>query len=150
MGTSPGGYIPPVGFHFKVEFVGIGNNNDARFQTVTGLTIEYETEPWKEGGQNRYEHKLPVRTRFPDAAVFKRGMLTDSAVIKWFNDTFKKRVIKPITVIVTLLNEKHQPLRTWNIVDAWPRKWSVSEFNAQENNLAIETLELNYAYFTIL
>jgi len=26
MATSPGGYYPPVGFHFKVEFVGIGND----------------------------------------------------------------------------------------------------------------------------
>lgn len=150
MGTSPGGYIPPVGFHFKVEFVGIGNNNDTRFQTVTGLTIEYDTEPYREGGNNYYENKLPKGTKFPDRLVLKRGMLTSSAVISWFNSTFKARLITPITLIVTLLNEKHQPLKTWNVVGAWPAKWSVSEFNAQENNLAIETLELNYAYFTTL
>lgn len=150
MATSPGGYIPPVGFHFKVEFVGIGSNNDTRFQSVTGLTVQYETENYKEGGQNRYEHKLPVRTTYPEAAVLKRGMLVDSAVVKWCTDAFKKGVIKPVTVLVTLLNEQHQPLMTWNIAGAYPRKWSVSEFNAQENNLAIETLELNYAYFTIL
>jgi len=150
MGTSPGGYIPPVGFHFKVEFVGIGSNNDTRFQSVTGLTVQYDTENYKEGGQNRYEHKLPTRTTFPEAAVFKRGLLTDSAVINWCMETFKARIIKTATVIVTLLNEQHQPLKTWNLSGAYPRKWSVAEFNAQENNLAIETLELNYAYFTIL
>lgn len=150
MGTNPGGYIPPVGFHFKVEFVGIGNNNDSRFQTVTGLTVEYDTETYKEGGENRFEHKIPIRTKFSDSLVLKRGMLTDSAITKWFMQTFKARTIKPITVIVTLLNEKHQPLKTWNVVNAWPRKWSVSEFNAQENNLAVDTIELNYAYFTTL
>jgi len=150
MGTSPGGYIPPVGFHFKVEFVGIGNNNDSRFQTVTGLTVEYDTETYREGGENRFEHKIPKNVKFPEALTLKRGMLTDSAIIKWFMQTFKARTIKPITVIVTLLNEKHQPLKTWNVVNAWPRKWSVSEFNAQENNLAVDTIELNYAYFTTL
>ena len=32
---AAGGYYPPVGFHFKVEFVSLGNDNDQRFQSVT-------------------------------------------------------------------------------------------------------------------
>ena len=75
--TSAGGYYPPVGFHFKVEFIGVGNDNDTRFQSVSGLTVEYDTESFKEGGENRYEHKLPVRTKYPDLSL-KRGMLTAS------------------------------------------------------------------------
>ena len=54
--TSAGGYYPPVGFHFKVEFIGIGNDNDTRFQSVSGLNVEYDTESFKEGGENRFEH----------------------------------------------------------------------------------------------
>jgi hypothetical protein len=34
-----GGYYPPVGFHFKVEFVSLGNDNDQRFQSVSGLML---------------------------------------------------------------------------------------------------------------
>ena len=37
---AAGGYYPPVGFHFKVEFVSLGNDNDQRFQSVTGLNVE--------------------------------------------------------------------------------------------------------------
>lgn len=37
----------------------------------------------------------------------------------------------------------------WNIVGAYPVKWDVSEFNAEENKLAIETVELKYRYYTI-
>ena len=68
-----GGYYPPVGFHFKVEFVNLGNNNDTRFQSVSGLNVEFETETFKEGGENRFEHKLPVRTKYPDLSL-KRGI----------------------------------------------------------------------------
>jgi len=89
-----GGYYPPVGFHFKVEFVGIGNDNDSRFQSVSGLNVEYDTEAYKEGGENRFEHKLPVRTKYPDLSL-KRGMLTDSKVITWVLDALQNRKFTP-------------------------------------------------------
>jgi len=57
---------PPVGFHFRVVFSGIGDSDvDSRFQSVSGLSMELETETVKEGGENRYEHVLPVRSKFP-------------------------------------------------------------------------------------
>ena len=145
---TPGGYYPPVGFHFKVEFVGIGNDNDMRFQSVAGLTMEYDTESFKEGDENRFEHKLPLRTKYPDLSL-KRGMLTDSKVIEWCLDALQNRDFKPAQINVMLLNEEHQPLKTWNVYNAWPKKWSVSDFNAQDNSIVIETLELSYNYFTV-
>lgn len=147
--ASSGGYYPPVGFHFKVEFVGIGNDNDLRFQSVGGLSVEYDMESFKEGGENRFEHKLPVRSRFPDLSL-KRGMLKDSAVVAWVKDALFNRVFHPAQINVSLLNESHQPLRTWQVFNAWPKKWSVSDLNAQENSLVIESLELCYDYFTIV
>jgi phage tail-like protein len=145
---SAGGYYPPVGFHFKVEFLSLGNDNDTRFQSVSGLNVEYDTESFKEGGENRFEHKLPVRTKFPDLSL-KRGMLTDSKVINWCLDAVQNRTIKPVQINVSLLNEKHEALRTWSVFNAWPRKWQVSDLNAQENSVVVETLELSYTYFTI-
>ena len=146
--TSAGGYYPPVGFHFKVDFVGIGNDNDSRFQTVSGLNVEYDTEAYKEGGENRFEHKLPLRSKYPDLSL-KRGMLTDSKVISWVLDALQNRTFKPVQINVMLLNEEHQPLKTWNVFNAWPKKWAVSDFNAQENSVVIETLDISYNYFTV-
>lgn len=143
-----GGYYPPVGFHFKVEFVGIGNDNDSRFQSVSGLNIEFDTEAYKEGGENRFEHKLPLRSKYPDLSL-KRGMLTDSKVITWLLDALQNRKFQPAQVNVILLNEQHQPLKTWSLYNVWPKKWTVSDFNAQENSVVIETLDMCYNYFTV-
>jgi phage tail-like protein len=145
---AAGGYYPPVGFHFRVEFLNLGNNNDQRFQSVTGLNVDYDTETFKEGGENRFEHKLPVRTKYPDLSL-KRGMLTDSAVIKWCIDAFQSRIFNPVQVNVSLLNEEHVPIITWQFFKVWPKKWSVGDFNANENTVVIETLDLSYNYFTI-
>ena len=124
------------------------DKNDVRFQSVSGLSVEYDYESYKEGGENRFEHKLPVRTKYADL-VLKRGMLLDSSVIKWFLDAFNNRIFKPATITVNLMNEKSEPLRSWNIVDAIPKKWLVSDLNATDNGIVVETMELAYRYFTI-
>jgi phage tail-like protein len=141
-------YYPPLGFHYRVEFDISSKKNDARFQTVSGLSVEYDYESFKEGGENRFEHKLPVRTKYADL-VLKRGMLTDSAVITWMLNAFRNREFDPADVVVILLNEKGEQVRTWKISQAIPKKWIVSDLNSTENAIVIETLELTYRYFTV-
>ncbi|USX24245.1 phage tail protein [Oxalobacteraceae bacterium OTU3CINTB1] len=141
-------YYPPWSFYYRVEFGASKSKNDVRFQTVSGLSVEYDMEEYKEGGENRFSHKLPGRTKYADL-VLKRGMLTDSALIAWFMDAFRDRVFEPTDVNVILMNEAGDPLRTWKIVQAIPKKWSVSDFNSGENTVVIETMELSYRYFNI-
>lgn len=117
-------YYPPWGFYYKVVF-DIGKE-EVRFKNVSGLSVEYDMEEYKEGGENRFVHKLPVRTKYADL-VLKRGMLTDSQVIRWFLNAFRDRQFKPTNISVMLLNEQAnkqenpEPLRTWNVVNAVPK-----------------------------
>ena len=141
-------YYPPVGFHFIVRFGFSGNEEDSRFQSVSGLSVEYETETVTEGGEKRFVHELPVRTKY-NTLVLKRGMLVGSEVVKWCLDAFENRQFAPADLQVLLLNENSEPLKVWKLVKAWPKKWAVSDFNAEENGLVIETLELSYNYFKI-
>ncbi|MFL9912281.1 phage tail protein [Paraburkholderia sp. RL17-337-BIB-A] len=144
-------YYPPWSFYYKVEFM-LGNGpaatEDARFQSVSGLSVEYDYESFKEGGENRFEHKLPVRTKYADMTL-KRGMLMGSAVIDWFTAAFVDRQFTPTDINVTLMNEKGDPLRTWNVAHAIPKKWMVSDFNSGESAVVIETMELTYRYFSL-
>lgn len=142
-------FYPPVGFHFKVEFQGLDKEDvDVRFQSVTGLAIDMQTQSVNEGGEHRFEHVLPIRTKYSNL-VLKRGLTQNSKLIEWCTDAFQTLTIYPKDVLVHLLNEEHEPLMTWNIVQAWPKKWSVSDFNAEKGALVLETLELQYQYFTI-
>src|SRR5215204_5604681 len=140
---------PPVGFFFRVEFqLGGVKGTDAMFQEVNGFNAELQTEEIRQGGENRYSQSLPTRAKYTDL-VLKRGLIVNSAIVKWCKDAIENLDIKPITVVVTLLNEKGEPLQTYNIVNAWPKKWSVSDFNAQESKIVVETMELSYQYFKV-
>lgn len=140
---------PPVSFHFRVEFTGKSDlKDDIRFQSVTGLNVEMETESIKEGGENRFQHVVPVRSKYSDL-ILKRGVVKNSKLITWVRNAIENLEVEPITMQVKLLNEEHEELITWTIYHAWPKKWSVSDLDAEKSAVLIETLELNYNYFVL-
>ena len=145
-------YYPPAGFHFKVEINGISEDAEQRFQEVSGLSVEVETETLREGGENRFEYKLPKRAKYPNL-VLKRGLLTGTKFLDWFKSALNTYFIvaiydfKPADITVTLLDEADQPVAVWNVVQAYPLKWSMSDLKSTENAIVIETMELAYQYF---
>ena len=142
-------YSPPLGFHFRVEFdLDDAGDADIRFREVSGLTMELEEETFNEGGENRFAHKLPVRGRYP-ALVLKRGLLASTGVRAWIEDAVQNLVIEPITIWVTLLNDAHEPLQTYTVTGAWPKKWAISDFSAETSDVVVETLELSYQTFRV-
>lgn len=142
-------YYPPVGFHFRVEFDLPGiEDADTRFREVSGLSVELEEETHNEGGENRFIHKFPVRARYPNL-VLKRGLLTSSKVRVWCEAAIQDLDIEPVTVWVTLLNDAHEPLQTYTFTNAWPKKWSISDLNAESSAVVVESLELAYQYFEV-
>jgi phage tail-like protein len=108
--------------------------------------VSYDTEQIKEGGENRFEHVIPTRTKC-SPLVLKRGLLkpSDSGLTRWLQKAFNDEEIDTIeTVVVKLLNEEHKPLMLWTINNVWPRSWKMGELNAEQGAVLIETLELNY------
>jgi len=158
---------PPVSFFFEVIFQGQSPNGTAldkevvetRFQSVSGLSVDMQTETLKEGGENRFEHILPVRTKY-NPLVLKRGSVKDSKLIDWCHNALLNFDIQPMDVLVHLLHINRpdpnqppgdqEPLMSWKVINAWPKKWSISDFNAEQSAIAIETLELNYSYFELM
>ena len=143
-------FAPPVGFHFLVVFELFPQTpQDFRFQEVSGLDVEIEMEPVKEGGQNRFTHQLPVRNRYTDITL-KRGLFIGSGITLWCKNAIEDFLFVPTNVLISLLTPEHIPLQSWYVVNAVPKKIQVSNFNAQENSLVVESLVLSYNYFTTI
>jgi phage tail-like protein len=135
-----------VNFHFKVEFTLNEEGIDVRFQSVSGLDVTLDTEQVKEGGENRFEHVLPVRRKCTPL-ILKRGLLKPSAsgLTRWLQRAFNDEEVEPVDIVtIKLLNEEHKPLMLWTINNVWPRSWKMGELNAETGAVLIETLELNY------
>jgi phage tail-like protein len=142
-------YYPPVGFHFRVEVLGLPpDDNDMRFTDVGGLSVEVGTEEVAEGGENRFVQKYPTRPKYLDL-LLKRGLFVGSGVFGWLRECLDHDRIQPKNLDVTLLNDEHEPLVTWHVVNAYPTKWAVSDLSATSNTVVVETLQLAYQYFTV-
>jgi len=140
-------YYPPVGFHFKVEVLGLSAADlDVRFSEVSGLAMEMGSEEVPEGGENRFVQKYPTRAKFPEL-ILKRGLLTDSRLVEWIRHCLEDYRIEPKNIDIKLLNEEHQPLLTWHLINAYPTRWSVSDLNAANNAVVVESLQFFYQYF---
>lgn len=146
MANEPASYYPPAGFSFVVNITGIDGQNESNFQEVTGLNAKMGVEEVKEGGENRFIHRLPSPPKYENL-VLKRGMVTGSALIDWARKAMEQFLFSTKTVVVSLLDEEAKPLATWNFVNAYPVSIKISDLKAQENAIAVETLELCFDYF---
>jgi phage tail-like protein len=144
---TPEKFYQEVNFHFLVSFKPNDTESiDTRFQSVSGLDSTLETEVVKEGGENHFEHVIPLRRKY-GPLILKRGVLGPlaSEITAWLKQAFDEEKIKPIgTVDILLLNPDHKALMQWTINNVWPRSWKVGELNAERGEVLIETLELNY------
>lgn len=137
---------PLPGFHFAVAFIGLLPTAaiDTMWQEVSGLSAEMSVEELTQGGENDAVYKLPLRTRYPNL-VLKRGLTpVPSALGRWAEEAVYDFSFKPCQVQVVLLNEQHIPVSGWSFKGAYAVKVGVSDFNAMNNSLVIETLELTY------
>ncbi|MDB4582343.1 phage tail protein [Draconibacterium sp.] len=140
-------YYPPTGFHFSLSIeLPEATIQDQRFQDISGLSQEVNTEDLIEGGENRMTYKLPQRVSYQNL-VLKRGMLISSGLKKWIKNAVENFVFNPVNITIHLLDEKHITNAGWYVVNAYPVKWSISNFNADDNKLVVETLELKYQYY---
>jgi phage tail-like protein len=152
--SDSGPYYPPGAFYFQVGIQGTMLNPwkptdiDASFQEISGLDREMEYEDVREGGENRFAHRLPKRGKHPNL-VLKRGLVTlDSSLAVWAEETLASTLAKPIrpmTVQVMLLNvDTDQPLVTWTFSGAYPVKWLTAPLKSTDGAVTVETLELSY------
>lgn len=137
-------------FYFEVEIGG----QTVSFKEVNGLEVSLETEEVIEGGNNLYKHHLPVRQSF-SKLILAKGVVNESdSFYEWvkevlllqetLDNSFGKKLK---TILVHLKSPQNgEKIRSWQVVNAYPIKWSVSSLNAMENKITIETVDLAFQY----
>ncbi len=137
-------YPLPV-FHFSVTWGG----TQAAFSEVTGLNAEVQVIEYRDGLSPEYSNvKMPGLKKYGNITL-KRGVFSsDNEYYDWMN---KIKLNKPERrdVIISLLNEEHQPVMTWKVVNAWPTKITSPDLKGGGNEAAIEALEVAHEGITI-
>lgn len=133
----PQQYPLPV-FHFTVQWGGtrIG------FSEVTGLTQENQAIEYRDGSFPEYSSiKMPGLRKFSNVTL-KRGIVkADNEFFQWLS-TIKLNQVERRDIVVSLLNENHEPVMTWKVQNAFPVKVEGPGLKASGNEVAIESIEI--------
>ena len=125
---------------FYVMIEGIAQ---AIFTEVNGLQVETEVMEYAEGGNNRFIHRLPGRTKISNLTL-KHGMTRSNDLFKWYMKSIQGEVDQR-NLSVIMYNTAGEELMRWDFIKAYPVKWVGPQLSASGNTAAIETLELAHA-----
>jgi phage tail-like protein len=128
---------PLASFNFIVTV----ENMRAGFSEIGGLATETDIIEYREGSEDIRVRKIPGKKKFTNISL-KRGYTPDGKDL-W---NWRKKVMDGKTQrlggTITLLDEAKNPALTWEFTDGWPSKWAGPAFNAKNNDIAIEEMEI--------
>jgi phage tail-like protein len=130
-------YPLPV-FHFQVQWRG----NNFGFAEVSGLNMETQIIEYRDGLSPEYSsRKMPGIPKFGNITL-KRGIVpADNDFYNWINTTQLNKVERS-DLIISLLNESHEPVMTWKAKNTFPVKVEGPGLKATGNEVAVESIEI--------
>jgi phage tail-like protein len=66
---------------------------------------------------------------------------------KWIADCIQGKVTRK-TVTIIAIDEAGGDVATWQVIEAWPTKYTAPNFNATANEVAVDSLELAHEGMT--
>ncbi len=135
-------YPLPV-YNYKVEIDGTA----IAFSEVSGLELSFESITYKESQVNGMKGPnimhMPGQVQ-PTNITMKKGYVTGKSVpvlYDWINSIELNRIEKK-DIMVHLLDETGTTVVNWKVIDCFPTKLSAPTFDANSNEVAVESMEL--------
>ena len=136
---------PYVGHNFELVITGISDDGRAvkgSFAEVSGLEVDLTPIEYRNGSEDITVRKIPGLKKF-GAVTLKRGVLGDLGMWNWVLAGMNGSVQRTEAAII-LFDESRKEVMRWNLRRVWPSKWTGPGFNAKNNEIAMETLELTH------
>ena len=129
-------------FKYRVSLPGLPSGMG--FHKVSGLSREVGVVEYDEGG---YPHttKLSGKQEVPEVTL-ERGMFASVE----FEDIYRKTLEDPdfrTVMTIELLDKFGVPRRSWTLAEAWVSKWEGTEYDSTSEDVAIETITVQFEYF---
>jgi phage tail-like protein len=136
-------YPLPI-YNYRVDI----NGESISFSEVSGLELSFETITYKEshatGGKVGPNIMYMPGQIQPVNISLKKGYVQGKSIpvfYEWINSIQLNRVDKR-DIVVHLLDETGNTVVSWTVVDSFPTKLSAPSFDANSNEVAIESMEL--------
>lgn len=130
-------------FRYKVEIDGLEAGG---FSEVTGFDASIDVMEYREGDMVQTPMKIPGLKKYGNITL-KQGLADSMVLYEWIAEGVNGAVQRK-TITITLLDEEEAPAASWQIINAWPMKYTAPDFNATSSEVAIESLEIAHEGMT--
>lgn len=135
---------PFTKFRYKVEF---GGTDTASFSEVSGFDASIDVVEYREGDMRPTPMKVQGLTKYGNVTL-KWGLTDSKKFYEWMSSGLEGAVVRKETISISLLNEAGTAVASWQVINAWPTKYTAPDFNATASEVAIETLEIAHEGMT--
>jgi len=135
---------PYGAFNYLVKLGDNGRADDivGGFSDVSGLGNEVKYSEYRNGNEPVNHVRKIANTNSTDDVTLKRGLIGDTSLFEWLAAT-RRGAFEPRTVLITLLDEARQPVCSWKLISAQPKKWVGPTLGAKGGGeVAMEELHL--------
>ena len=141
---APGGSRPEpmLKYNFLVEIDGI---IEAKFMEVKGLNVTVDVIEFREGGEPSTPILIPGLAHY-GPLVLKNGLTQSNELYDWIQATVNGSMTRRNLSIIILSPEGSEEAR-YNVYEAWPSSWSLSELNSLGIGPIVEELVIQYEEF---
>jgi len=114
------------------------------FSEVSGLSVEYEPVTYKHGFSFVMGVKIIPGMRQPTKLTLKKGVVkANDFLASWIQGAYANPFQNAKQdILIDLCDEAGTPLVRWKVQGALPVRLEAPTFDANSNDVAIETLEL--------
>ena len=119
---------PYGAFYFQVSLGGSQGDGAegvviGGFSDVSGLGVDIQYAEYRNGSEKPNTSRKIPNTHTLDDVTLKRGLVGSDDLFIWLK-TVRDGQYDPRNVNITLLDEARQPVATWLLRDAQPKKWT--------------------------
>lgn len=134
---------PYTKFRYRLEIDGIDAGG---FSEVTGFDSSIDVVEYREGDMVPTPMKVQGLRKYGNVTL-KWGLTSSTVLYDWLTEGINGPVSRK-TVTITSIDESAADCASWQIINAWPCKYTVPDFNATSSEVAIETLEFTHEGMT--
>jgi phage tail-like protein len=134
---------PYPGHNFQVVVTGVSDDGSAvsgAFSEVSGLEVTIEAISYRNGNEDITVRKIAGLKTFTNITC-KRGSTGHVEFWNWIKKALDGQVERADGSII-LQDENQAEVMRWNFSRGWPCKYTGPTFNAANNEIAMETLEI--------
>ena len=136
----------PAGkFNYSINF---GNKKRASFSEVSAADWTSDPIEYREGtDKNMTVSKMPGLSKYGNITL-KWGLTDDKEFADWVTSVSQGQDPARQTVTIKLMDRENKAsVAEWEIVNAWPCKYTAPDLKAESNEAAFESVELAHEGF---